>query len=366
MHCCCNCFVDPEIKAFISSFAERQGDCDFCGERETAVYELSPASELSDRFEPLLRVFLPSKKCTEQLADLPETAGFVESFCHTWSVFSFADADKINLYFRQLYGEDSLWLEELLSDSVIPESVYRKGDFISRRLFGGKDWEYFADSIRNKSRFHSGTLNTEILDQFLELIKKDFSPDDKFYRARVWNKAHEPSLEDLDMPKKPSNGGGRMNAEGIPCLYLAESPETAIREVRASLFDRVAVVEATPKAGFSVVCLDGIDTISPFLEELDCSNLAANIYDLRKIREELMRPMRTSDSALEYLPTQYISDYIMGVGNAGIGYKSVMRKGGYNFASRQALSGHFDCQSVAIYDISDIEYEHSEVCRYQL
>ena len=71
--------------------------------------------------------------------------------------------------------------------------------------------------------------------------------------------------------------------------------------------------------------------------EIDCTALAVNREYLSKINEELSHPLRRNDSVLDYLPTQYIIDFIQSLSNDdgtptfdGIKYQSAMHSKGSN------------------------------------
>jgi hypothetical protein len=147
-----------------------------------------------------------------------------------------------------------------------------------------------------------------------------------------------------------------MNVAGIPCLYIADSPLTAISETRASQFDTMAVACMHPKRTLSIVDLSRIHSVSPF-DEISCNVLASNIDNLKLIRTELLRPMRSTDPELDYLPTEYIGDLIKSLGYDGIGYKSVMSKDGYNVARFRTVEEAFEILSIDKYHVDEIDYK---------
>lgn len=146
-----------------------------------------------------------------------------------------------------------------------------------------------------------------------------------------------------------------MNVEGIPCLYIANSPLAAISETRASQFDTMAVARLRPKRALSIVDLSRIHSVSPF-DEISCNVLATNIDNLKLIRRELLRPMRRTDPELDYLPTEYISDLIKSLHYGGIGYESVMSRDGYNIASFRTVKEAFDILSIDTYHVDEVDY----------
>ena len=150
------------------------------------------------------------------------------------------------------------------------------------------------------------------------------------------------------------------NARGIRCLYLGDSPETTIYETRAGAYDYVTVGTFKLKKDIIVVDLKKINQISPFIEGLDCLEYAINKEHLNKINDEMGKIMRRSDSALDYVPTQYITDFVKSIIHddvveyAGIEYKSVMHSDGYNLALFDP--DLCECVDTQIYRIDMIDY----------
>lgn len=103
-----------------------------------------------------------------------------------------------------------------------------------------------------------------------------------------------------------------------------------------------------------VVKLSDINKLSPFVG-LDINLIAANIIHLNKISKNIAKPLRRYDSSLDYLPTQYICDYIKSKDFAGIEYKSTMFEGGTNYAMFDASM--FKCIDTKVYDIKSIKYD---------
>lgn len=65
------------------------------------------------------------------------------------------------------------------------------------------------------------------------------------------------------------------------------------------------------------------------------------------------------EDALDYLPTQYISDYIRSKGYDGIEYGSTMRKQGFNLAVFDPTL--FKCTSTKVYDVKSISYDYKPI-----
>ena len=114
------------------------------------------------------------------------------------------------------------------------------------------------------------------------------------------------------------------------------------------------------KKDIIVVDLKKINQISPFIEGLSCLEYAINKEHLNKINDEMGKIMRRSDSALDYVSTQYITDFIKSITHddaaeyAGIEYKSVMHNDGYNLALFDPAL--FECVDTQVYGIDTIDY----------
>ena len=163
----------------------------------------------------------------------------------------------------------------------------------------------------------------------------------------------------MSAPPVGASSEGRANAKGITCLYLANEVETALHEVRAGLFDYVSVAKFRLKQDISVVDLRFISQISPFSvpELLD---YAINKQYLVKLDSEMSKSLRRSDSTLDYVPTQYIVDFIKSIEHdgqkdySGIVYNSTTYPDGYNLAIFDPEL--FEGISVDVYDIEKLQY----------
>ena len=152
---------------------------------------------------------------------------------------------------------------------------------------------------------------------------------------------------------------GRINPEGIGVLYLASDEYTALCEVRASAYDYISIGDFVLKRDINVVNLSKLSNISPVIYSSNIELLAANVSVFSDMAEEIAKPLRRNDSYLEYIPTQYIAEFIKSQGYNGVAYNSAMGTGGTNIAAfDQSL---FECKSVHNVEIGKIKYEYSEI-----
>ncbi len=269
------------------------------------------------------------------------------------------DAEATGSFLRALYGEED-WFENFSTHPIVVTPNQGNSDISEFSLFGTKTWDDFVESIKNNLRFHTTIENKHQFRSVCAAPSKSIPSEPCWYRARIWNKDKPPANSDLYEAPSYLTRNGRMNVAGIPCLYIANTPLTAISETRASQFDTMAVACMRPKSILSIVDLSRIHSVSPF-DEISCNVLAANLDNLRRIRRELLKPMRRTDPELEYLPTEYIRDYIKSLGYDGIGYESVMSKDGYNVASFRTVEDAFDILSIDMYHVDEIEYSFTHI-----
>ena len=350
MHCCEKCFKDSEIRAIIRGQNTR-GKCDFCHRDNVLICDLQGNEYLKDNFESLLDVYTPINemvhKYPKEKADLLKNV-----LCSQWSIFNLSPDYGYRFLITLLpekYAE-----QPALFDTPIGISGSINTEYMNQySILGTYQWEDFVTEIKERNRFHTNIINKRVLDTILSATCKQYKAGSTFYRARIWNDRYGFDKDHMGAPPASKATAGRANPEGISCLYLADSVDTTLHETRAGVYDYATVAQFRLLQDIEVVNLAAIDKISPF-QEIDCSLLAINLPHLRKIGYEISKPLRRHDSPLDYLPTQYISDYIKSAGFAGIEYKSTMCKKGVNFAIFDETL--FECIETESYDIDSLSY----------
>ena len=212
-------------------------------------------------------------------------------------------------------------------------------------------WESFRKEVMYGHRFFPSHC---VLDKLEELAKRcvvSINPGTIFYRARIiddnaartehmiakcysteypeydhtWYRNKENKFwglckEGSYVPPRPELiRGGRSNPRFIRYLYMAESPTTAVFEVRPILYRAVNV--------------SGIEVKQP----LTIANIATDItpdneknidgWLLWFIQSAFSSPTTNSD---DYIPSQIIAEYLRHLGYDGIRYSSSLHRGGYN------------------------------------
>jgi hypothetical protein len=354
VNCCVRCFKDPEIKDIIKGCNVR-GDCNFCGSTNVFTCDINN-DDLKENFERLLDVYCP---VSDIVGEFPrEQADLMKNILTmSWDIF-ILKANDVYVFLKALLSEK--YQEEPM---LFDEPVWIKGsvqeEYLNQYSILGKyQWNDFMDEIKTKNRFHTTIINKEVFRKVLEVSCKEYEVGTEFFRARIWTEGLGFTIDEMGPPPSKKASAGRANPEGISCLYLADSLDTTLHETRAGVYDYATVGKFILKEKITIVDLTSIDKISPFLM-VDIDLLAANLEHLRKIGDEISRPLRKHDSSLDYLPTQYICDYIKSIGYAGIKYKSTMCSDGMNFAI--FYSELLDCVEVVDYDIDSLRYHYSKL-----
>lgn len=310
MNCCPNCFIDEEIKAIISSLSTHQGICDVCGSIDQSIVD---AEELSDYFSPILDLYE---------VDDTSTINIHRKLATDWHIFVNDNCSQ-----RILGAMFSIPpYSELLAYNVKPNYIDNTDSI--------DIWNNFTQEIKEQNRFFISN-NLFIRDTIEKLLKYHtltLRSGTKFYRGRICDLATGFSLNELGAPPAGKARAGRANPQGISYLYLARHEETTLYEIRASFLDYVSVGEFELNQDVRIVALREIGNISPFLPDLDLKEYVSNKNILHQFGAALSKPLRRIDSSLEYLPTQYLCEYIKSLGIDGVEYASAMHNGGVNYA----------------------------------
>lgn len=360
MKCCIDCFSDIEIRSIIGS-KQMKGDCEFCGCSNTLVYELSEDSAISQLFDGLLDVYTPvsvfpnaiPKNNVKLLRDI---------FVDDWSIFS-VSREVVQQLLENICQERYQEEPALFTRPVGILESSDKQYLMKNSLLKTYGWDEFVREIKENNRFHTDYINNEILKLFLSCVKVTHRRGETFYRARFCPKESGLKPKEMGPPPVDKASAGRVNSRGISRLYLSDNADTTLYEIRAGVYDYVTVGEFILKRDIEVTDLAQIDKISPFvansMTDIDLTMHAINLDSLKKIAKEIAKPLRRHDSQLDYLPTQYISDFIKSLGSDGIQFNSTMSQDGYNLTLFDAEI--CECKNTKVYDIKKIHYGFEQI-----
>jgi len=357
MICCEKCFKDVEIKGIIRSL-KRKGDCETCRNKNVFIYNTNNNDELTDNFNNLLGKYtsvsnLPEEFPREKLSLLKDILK------EKWNIFN-VESELIYRLIRSICKEKYEEDPELFDSPIGILEMNESTDLKAYSILIDNNWDVFKEEIKTNNRFHKSYINTSALEILFSYMEIRIEKGEKLYRARISDQNGFPTTE-MGAPPAGQASSGRVNPEGINYLYLAAENKTAISEVRAAAYDYVTVGEFILKEDVIVVDFTEIDKISPF-SGIDVLQLAINIEHLNKINTEIAKPLRRNESPLEYLPTQYIADFIKSLQSkngqryAGIKYKSTLHTEGFNMAFFN--ENLFKRVNALVYEVDKVDYKY--------
>ena len=348
VNCCENCFYDQEIKDIIKSH-KNLGSCEFCGSKLSYVYE---ASLLSDFFEDLINIYSPAAEIENEAAKDSQLY-LQDALAQHWRIFNL-EPGKIQKLISNIFKDRNQEIQDLLTLPVVIPAAFDSEYLLNHSFLNNKLWEDFVNEIKYINRFHiENKVNLDILDKFISYFIKTYKKGDTFFRARLTESNVPLSPMEMGAPPKKKCSAGRANPKGISVLYLSNDKDTTVVESKARLFDYLTIGTFNLLDDLSIISFRLLDTISPFKLD-DITEYAVNKTNLTKISREIAKPLRRSDSDLDYLPTQYLTEYIKSKGYDGIEYLSTVRPSGYNLAIFN--KSKLKCTKSELYEIKDINY----------
>jgi hypothetical protein len=310
MGCCANCFGDSFIRDQIAQHCRSIGKCDFCGSCDEPLVD--PIS-LRDHLELLFGVYRQDDS-GDLLVDLLKS---------DWGLFATLD----NAHAKEL-------LSEIFDDGETVRKRFCPVDPGDRSSLD--HWLGLREELKHRNRFFPNTLiDLGRLEQLVGYLYIDSaSIPNLLYRARIREglQPHTPAA--MGKPPRELSTHGRANPAGIPYLYLASDADTAISEIRPHTGEAVCVAEFHVHGDPRIVDLcNPKRTISPFSigDESQISMLRRDIGFLCELGKELSRPVLPKSAHLEYLPSQYLCEFIKGRGFNGVKYGSSVGDG-FNIA----------------------------------
>lgn len=314
MKVCANCFDDIELNKYITENSTGIGKCKYCGKENSALID---AEELLDFFTDVFGLFKKDNTGNSLQVILQED----------WKLFSKdVDSDRLllDILNKTNVGIENINEPVLYSDEIVENTEY---------------WELLKYDLKCKRRYlpDQEKLEEYRWDSFFN-EQEILVSGTKLFRARVHAKDGT-SIEPKDMycPPQKFATAGRANPVGIPFLYLCMDMETPLYEVRASFLDELTIGQFEVKAGETLDLVDFTQEVSLFRSygksgsERDLIEYVKEEILKKHISFDLSKPMRRYDSELDYIPTQFICEFIkVQTGADGILFRSSVRKGGKN------------------------------------
>ncbi|MEA3544438.1 MAG: RES family NAD+ phosphorylase [Thermodesulfobacteriota bacterium] len=218
-------------------------------------------------------------------------------------------------------------------------------------------WEAFREELKHQRRFFP-TNNSEIMNLETSFVALESRMALTVYRARACEHGTPFMIDEMGKPPEKLVGNGRANPVGIPCLYVASDADTAVAEIRPHKGEVVCVAEFKVETELSFVDLrNPRSKISPFsLDEENLRMVHRNMSYLCRLGDELTMPILPRTAHLDYLPSQYLCEFIKSRGYDGVVYKSAMGSGiNYAIFNDSKVSGI----NICVYQVDQVYVESS-------
>lgn len=307
---CKNCFADKELKGFITSLSNIS-NCTCCSSKDVEVIRIE---ELLDYFKELFDNFTPVERGESLLSKIQGN----------WNLFTNHECGH-KILNQALYKINSnIKNSEDLVD--FNNEIYENVNY----------WHQLKEQLKWERRYLTDiNLLTEDLgwDGFFE-SKVIIEKKDTFYRARLHHNSNEPAYtkEKMFCPPKTIATAGRANSLGIPYLYLSDNEETVLYETRASYLDEasIALFKLRDNLTDEVIISDFTEVPSLFHPNEVTKKIKSTLLK-QLISRDLSKPMRRYDSELDYIPTQFICEFLrVFTGVQGIRFRSSLHNIGNN------------------------------------
>ena len=238
-----------------------------------------------------------------------------------------------------------------------------EASFEARKL-----WYAFKDAIFYKNRFFVKHQLLDMLSEYMASNILTIESGKVYYRARIiddncindhmiYKCYAAPEGEKLDIkyvgkanpfkgltkeasfvpPKEVKVSAGRANPKYVKYLYVAESPTTAIFEVRPFIYDAVNIAKVQVNEPLKVA------NIAVELDLSNDKNATVEMYVMRMIQRAFSKPTNNTD---DYIPTQIIAEYIKSLGYDGIRFNSSIHSGGVNLT----IFNYEKCEAISSQD----------------
>jgi len=320
------------------------GDCAFCGSKATDTW---PVAVWRDHFMRVIEMYEPS--------DAPDARVIHVRLQGDWQIFAFDDADIAERFLTAMFEDGQASINLAIPVRPRFDTQGAGADHTSR-------WEQFRHELMTVNRFFPAV---SVEREYLEGLVRDhlslLAEGLALFRGRTRRTGDAFTPSEMGVPPAELVVGGRGNPVGIPHLYLADSVETCLKESRASLNGFVSVAQYEIARPVHVLDLRKPKPENPFLVDEDdvggalLRTLVASQF-LRKLGRELSTPTRPGENQIEYVPTQYLCEFVKSIGKVGgICYASSLHNPGWNLVLFQ-LTDAVLVEPVQSYEVTGMDF----------
>ncbi|PWW71552.1 hypothetical protein C7212DRAFT_349008, partial [Tuber magnatum] len=273
----------------VPSRSTTKGRCSYCGSENVALVE---PDQLAAEFSALVNIYEID----------PNGKPLVEWFRTDWRLFDNPRMDD--------FRAKDLLASVLSNGEVVRLNFSPSPRYQSDRL---DSWEQLRHELMYVNRyFPDATIDEDRLEELIAYLEV-VPPVLVWYRARIQDGDQTFPIEKMGPPPPRIASHGRANPPGIPYLYLGSMESTAVAEIRPHTGELASVADFTLPADLRLVDLrDPRRLVSPFLlgDEEEIGLLRSDVAFLELLGEELTRPVLPQGAAIDYIPSQYLCEFI--------------------------------------------------------
>ncbi|HDJ3617287.1 TPA: RES family NAD+ phosphorylase [Staphylococcus aureus] len=364
MKICEKCFNNTEIVEIIANDNSKFDNCDI--DNNHLGVKIFDTTKDIDKLELIRDYLRPALELYDISINSPDTFSPKEgkkieiALKDDWSIFNVEEA-QISCILNELFKDDENLdrrvLEDLVGAKIINDKKYTNKNLI----VANNDWDGFCESLKYKNRFHNNMINLENLAFFLDITTNYYSIEEfrerfePLYRSRIVKFITEKS--ELMSPPKGFATAGRLNSKWISVLYLSTKEQVSIEEVKPKHNDiiyigKVKLQKNVTKEKLKIANLTNLTSNAIKAGDDGFRKYFVNYQTLKKIHKGITNP--SDEQGIDYLPFQYLADYIRSLKYDGIMYESILQDGTFNFVFfDQSL---FECVNYERKRVSDVKY----------
>lgn len=343
MKICEKCFKNSEIKEIIKNNNTSIGQCDVDpSHKNVHVFDTNTETETLHAIQDCLRPILDIYSIDSDLPkgyDIEKLYVLSLALSNDWAIFNVEDRQIKEIIIRLFENDEDV--DKRLFEKPVGVPILMNQTFLKENLIlKHNDWNQFCEELKYTNRFHNDKINLQNLKVFIEVTRISI-PIHEFntqlrhlYRARIVDFISNQS--EIMAPPKDVVTPGRLNAQWIRVLYLSTSQTICVDECRPKHNDTVYVGEVQLKYydnldKQSILIADLSDftakSLNRGLEEV--SKYYVNYDVIKHIQSGISEP--SSSQGQDYIPFQYIADYIKSLGFDGIKYSSIFDPTTFNY-----------------------------------
>ncbi|MBE7123673.1 RES family NAD+ phosphorylase [Bacillus cereus] len=376
MYCCEKCFKDVNVINFIKEEGKK-GACNYCNSQDVFVISSDKLASMFNILSSYYKPTSPGEDFDPEYQNADDVGVSLWTLVQKdWGVFSLSTKHQL------LY--DIVNSERTINNNITETTLFSSAHDSLTCSWTSEMWHSLSNNLINHNRyfpeknldyyFNEGSL----LDYLATILKNTvttISTSTKLYRARI---GYFDSTDALYAPPESKIlRSGRANPIGIRVLYSAINVDTAIAEVRPWKSSKITIASVTPTSELHLVDLTNIKSKienilkSPFNFKQNIYKELDALYFLSSLDEVLSKPIDPNISELEYIPSQYLTEFIKSLGYDGVIYSSSLGTG-ENYAFFETYKFNFDpskpskpskleIKIIDYYKINDIMYDYSSV-----